>query len=1421
MKKKHITSLSFFLSLLMLLSTVLPSATAGWRASTIGRAALDSNAQPVATQSLASVNDYITGSAASTFDLSQSGKVSLTGAYDITCTYNTAGYYTFTAKANDPYVYLSNGTSFSSGRYVLITYRASDITNGYLQFYIGSSGGGPQNDSTMMKQAIVADGTWRVAAFDTSTIPSTLYNGTTATYFRLDPIDGATVSGCSIDISSIAFYAADAFDYDGYQTYLDSITNRVEWSDPVYVAQTYTSADYNDGTLTYTPSADGANMTISYDLNGTTVSGTVPNQNNYLFGGFAGTDDLGRELYSSEDVGIYGSTGEHYVGLFYFLWHGQHGATDTIYNLQKIIDSGKGTDAGQYAAVGSEVLHWFAEPLYGYYISGDTWVMRKHAELLCNANVDFLYLDATNGFTYTSQTIALMAILHEFNEQGYDAPQIVFYTNSASNTTVQTLYNEIYAVNYYPDTWFRLDGKPVMVATESSDSIRTSGTIPTALHNFFCFKESQWPNESAKKNGWPWMDWSTSYQTVYSATDGREAISVSIAQHNSNICFSSSAMHGYAYNQGRSYAPGRYSSMTNYRNTWQNDQDLTKWGYNFQWQWDTAINSNAEFVLVTGWNEWVAQRQNSSITGNKYSIVFIDCASMEFSRDAEMMAYYDRDGDGEDDGYFDNYYMQLTQNIERLKGDAPVIVQDKRKPINVTAGFNQWDDITVTYTDVRGDTANRSSVGYGNSVYVNTTGRNDILKAKVTSDSKNVYFYAQTRYDVSMFDTYSSWMQLFVDADNNAATGWYGYDYIVNYRAQDQFTTTVAKYSGSNNAFSFTTVGTVGYRAKNNEIMIAVPQSMLGMDGYLELDFAFKWADSTSNITTMQQFYTDGDAAPLGRLNYVYQNYIPGKSVVNYPSDVTTETETEPKTETETSDGSSSTPSYEAPADNSVPVQATGSNYQTCTDYVYINGSIVAAVNDGINTYRQSPIVDRNESINTIAFYGWTNTEAHNIAAFGYEINGEQVWDTSKINSYTVGNGSGGTVTLTASNCSNNIAPDSALSTVYTYGKRAMVEVNAGALPAGVYNISILIKLTDGSVYYLETWGTFQFVKWGLVENTTESEIETETETETEITTEPETETETETEAETVSEDRLMGASVSIGENLSMKVYASIVNPTPDGGTWAVQITMNGAISTRQLNQAIFDTASGYYTFTFDGITPQCMGDSMTISLVPWDNWTGEPFGSPVHTHTEYSVKSNLANLLSTYASDGYLVQLLYDTITYGAAAQTYTGYRTDALVNADLEALIDAAVGTDWTPTQVMPTAADNVLDLSESTHATVRFRTASVLFDTGVNRLVFFFDADDTVVTAVTVNGTAVPVTRYADGLYTVQTEAVSATEFDKVYTAELLVDGTTVQTLTYSVNTYAYRTCKDDSTTSVGEALTLALYRYGVAAKAYAAA
>ena len=98
-------------------------------------------------------------------------------------------------------------------------------------------------------------------------------------------------------------------------------------------------------------------------------------------------------------------------------------------------------------------------------------------------------------------------------------------------------------------------------------------------------------------------------------------------------------------------------------------------------------------------------------------------------------------------------------------------------------------------------------------------------------------------------------------------------------------------------------------------MMIAVPLSLLGIEGYLEINTEFKWADSRSIYDEMEDFYCDGDVAPLGRMNYVFQNYIPGVSQITYPDpNETTAADTDAPTETPTQPDTDA-PATEAPTE--------------------------------------------------------------------------------------------------------------------------------------------------------------------------------------------------------------------------------------------------------------------------------------------------------------------------------------------------------------------------------------------------------------------------------------------------------------------------------------------------------------------------
>ena len=808
------------------------------------------------------------------YHVGNTGLDSAAQTYMTQTSYNPNGYRTLTATnafqagTLDPQVTLfvngSKGVAGNTMRYMVIYYNTScSQSEGQFYYSTPSAGYGETQKYTFNW---TNDGQWHTTIYDTATSTGWGNKADTVKKLRFDFLNGSISNGASVSVGYIAFFdtyaKAQSFDVTAYRQVVqdeEDAASAPTWTQPP--AQTVDTSANAPGSLKYNYSADRSTVTISYTAGGKTYSTTVPNKAQYLSGPFQATDDLGRALYDQTStttlfdgyqnytVGVKGSHGEHYVGIFYFLWLGQHG-DQGVFNITNILaNGGSAANNASYSGwgpIGS--MHFFAEPLYGYYFSGDDWVIRKHMELLANAGVDFLYFDTTNGYPYTENALKVMRVCSELNTQGFDAPEVMFYTNTdlpGQATTVQKIYDGVYSPGLYEDTWFRINGKPAIVATSTSNN----------PNNFFTIKKTQWPNQSVNTSAWPWIDFKWE-QTLYTDT-----MSVSVSQHASG-CFSDSIFGSNTTNRGRSYY-GYYSGGTYTGSHSKKTSTSYIYGYNFQSQFDRALMVSPKYVLVTGWNEWVAQRQNGATFGRPSTMpVFIDTGTLEYSRDIEMTR----------GAYFDNYYIQLVRNVQAMKGAAPTVVQDGITTINVTGDFNQWNQVPVTYKDPSGDTADRNCEGFGTNVYTNTTGRNDIVYAKVASDDNYVYFFIEAAKPIQKYNNASTWMNIYVDTDDNSSTGWYGYDYIINSSQVNDYTTRIAKANANGKTYSFTETSTATMKVNLRKMMVAVPLSALGITDPDAIIMNFKIADSDTKITTMEQFYTDGDVAPLGRLNYVYQN---------------------------------------------------------------------------------------------------------------------------------------------------------------------------------------------------------------------------------------------------------------------------------------------------------------------------------------------------------------------------------------------------------------------------------------------------------------------------------------------------------------------------------------------------------------------
>ena len=114
-------------------------------------------------------------------------------------------------------------------------------------------------------------------------------------------------------------------------------------------------------------------------------------------------------------------------GIFYFIWNGQHGTVGP-FDITKILAAGPRQP--QWGPEG--VFHHWGEPELGYYLPDDTYVIRRHCEMLVDAGVGVIFLDVTNGFVYQPVYEKLFAVYREIRNEGSRTPEIGFLLNSGA-----------------------------------------------------------------------------------------------------------------------------------------------------------------------------------------------------------------------------------------------------------------------------------------------------------------------------------------------------------------------------------------------------------------------------------------------------------------------------------------------------------------------------------------------------------------------------------------------------------------------------------------------------------------------------------------------------------------------------------------------------------------------------------------------------------------------------------------------------------------------------------------------------------------------------------------------------------------------------------------------------------------------------
>ena len=577
------------------------------------------------------------------------------------------------------------------------------------------------------------------------------------------------------------------------------------------------------------------------------------------------SDDLDRTVADNAKAGD--PKDNRYVGLFYFLcWVGA--GVHVQDNTKLYLEMGA-ENAIQYIDQHGGEAYW-AEPYFGYYRNTDTWVYRKHAYMLEQAGVDFIYLDVSNAEVFIPGHTALFDTWLEMRREGIDTPQIVFFSGDNASTfqsNMKTLLTTVYSeANWdkYKELFFEWEGKPLTFGNYSG----LSGDVKKAVDEKFTVRGSwAWVD---KDNYWPWLqeyiykpESSTRKVELQNGGWGRdangkyEALGVALGHHPTS-------------GKGRSFVNGRQPGSTK-RDMGFSNVEQAKQGLGFASQFgavsylvDKHVKEDQPFVMMlTGWNEWIAgcfhadtPQNMAGTTANWY---YVDQFNCEFSRDAEPMRNQDGYGIG------DNYYYQMVDYIRQYKGINATPAADHQTSLNIY-DLSEWDAIEMTYMDSVYDVEHRNTVSYDADFrYINNTGRNDFEYAKVSQDEDNLYFLVKTTHDL-IIDNNTEWMNLYINVDGDNATGWEGYDYVLN-RDRDSFVVTVEKFK--DNTFESEVVGGAYYYTEGAYMTLRLSKELLGVSGKVE-KMIFKWADNSVDNGDPMAFMDLGDTAPDNRFGFLY-----------------------------------------------------------------------------------------------------------------------------------------------------------------------------------------------------------------------------------------------------------------------------------------------------------------------------------------------------------------------------------------------------------------------------------------------------------------------------------------------------------------------------------------------------------------------
>ncbi|MBP5320650.1 MAG: hypothetical protein J6334_06650 [Kiritimatiellae bacterium] len=579
-------------------------------------------------------------------------------------------------------------------------------------------------------------------------------------------------------------------------------------------------------------------------------------------------DGLGRQLGNAETLP---APRAKQVGIFYWTWHEGGNVTHTPRNNAQLIAADPTLpDRPTDPAWGPlhQPHHW-DEPLFGYYRTTDSWVSRRHAQLLAEAGIDTVVFDATNGtLTWMDSAWTLLRTWSAMRRDGIKTPRFAymlpFWTNPNQAVSLLQLYRDIYKPGKFRELWYYWQGRPLVHANPSViERVAQNPKTPAADRaelletlRFFTFRPLQaaYTIGPEAPNQWCWLEAYPQHPYGPKRDGTFEMCGAGVAQNHSWKAVDGHAglasmndinVFGRAY-MGPDESELRPSERLRFapdRNPRKDEPNRFVWGDNFAQQMRRARAVDPDYLFITGWNEWIAGF-HPIWQGKQGS--FPDQYSPPFSRDIEPSAGILKD----------HFYYQLVQEVRQFRGVRP------------QRACNEGP----VYRDAIRDTLPRNAQGYGGLHYTDTTGRNDLTECAVTHDDRTITF-SVTCADPVTPHTDKAWMRLFISLSlepDDPRPSWNHLHFVVNrLTPPDAQTAILERCEGG---WRWRETARVPMAVTGKTLTLTIPREALGLTDR-KLDLRFKWADNTpgeGGEGEILDLYRHGDTAPDGRFLYRY-----------------------------------------------------------------------------------------------------------------------------------------------------------------------------------------------------------------------------------------------------------------------------------------------------------------------------------------------------------------------------------------------------------------------------------------------------------------------------------------------------------------------------------------------------------------------